>query len=504
MKELLFNRRKVLLGLSIMLALCTLKMDIYAQSTLNAIWPNGRYLSSGSGAGLYDFNDSLVMVFSGLDTGATSYFHILFYRKSDLSKKSEIIKMIGSDQSRATLALSKSDTGYFVFLSTYLNQAYHFGVYGVNQNLKTLIPFFEDSMQTTLKTVNAGVFENELYLFRSNFNDVTWDTTLLEVYDLQGNLLRSKRHSDSLQIINSNQLLSNVFSFGPYQDPNHADRIVYGNEYKCQTVSVNKQTLEIEYYMPKEQTLAYYYYDYGSTYLYGYYLYPDRVVCGGHVFLAYDLPLNAKFDWEYYFNSRNWQGDSLYENHYGVIGRNEQAYAFTAAPAQDKYILAGANPFYGIVFSAAEYRQVVIYQFNEQGVTDSLVLFGNKNHVPVQLHSDPNGDLFMLSMFSESWTTGSTFYQLTKIPAFVIGLVEQKLVKKQLIVYPNPTQDIVQLAQFEGNVKNVSVYTQSGALVLQQQGESNAINISKLPSGMYVIVVDAGEKGSFAGTVVKQ
>ena len=68
----------------------------------------------------------------------------------------------------------------------------------------------------------------------------------------------------------------------------------------------------------------------------------------------------------------------------------------------------------------------------------------------------------------------------------------QKTIKPKLKIYPNPTKKIVNI-ETESNVGtiNYKVITLTGSIVLSGITEGKSINISKLPSGVYLCSIES-------------
>lgn len=79
-----------------------------------------------------------------------------------------------------------------------------------------------------------------------------------------------------------------------------------------------------------------------------------------------------------------------------------------------------------------------------------------------------------------------------KYGASYLGLSNQSSTSK-LDIYPNPTKDILNIVSNE-SIENISIYTVSGQLMLNEVNPSNAINVSTLPVGMYIINVQIGNQ----------
>ena len=265
-------------------------------------------------------------------------------------------------------------------------------------------------------------------------------------------------------------------------DPNNSNQIVFGNEYKCRTISLDKQSLEVTGIMQSEPIDI----RYGSTYITNYSLFPDRVECGGTVVYGFNFSTNIEFTFQSYFHSRNWQGDSIYEDRFGSLLTDERCYSFYNDPFNQNKFLAGSTPFSDYLIENPEYREIVLHRFNQFG-RDSLLLYGNKNHVPFETNSDSQGNIYILSTYTDSWTTDSSFYTLTKIPNYAISLLDKEKIK-ELHSYPNPCKDFVNIPSSpNGKIVDVEIYNQTGQLVKKLVPINDQFDIREINSGIYIV-----------------
>ncbi|MAN02276.1 MAG: hypothetical protein CMI35_04305, partial [Owenweeksia sp.] len=176
-----------------------------------------------------------------------------------------------------------------------------------------------------------------------------------------------------------------------------------------------------------------------------------------------DDPWNPRTDYQFYYAFRPW-GDSVQVRQgFGPEWVNNSAYAFAYDEDRNTGFLAGSAPFDVVAFEGAEKREVLVYRFNDHG-TDSIILYGDKNHVPLWMLPDDNGDLFIFSQYTEAWTTGEAYYLLTKIPGFAISLIEQHHTEARIELYPNPTTDYLHIDRLREEVLQMEIYSQSGQL----------------------------------------
>lgn len=77
-----------------------------------------------------------------------------------------------------------------------------------------------------------------------------------------------------------------------------------------------------------------------------------------------------------------------------------------------------------------------------------------------------------------------------------VGISEKKQVIDNIVLFPNPTSGTLQIRTTDGttlNAATASVYSISGMMVWQGSLSNNAIDVSSLPSGMYIVEIRANE-----------
>jgi hypothetical protein len=475
--------------------------NLDAQVTSSYVFTNGRLALINGTSGITNLNDSLLGICTVDEKVYPRVIKAKILRKTNLSLKNEIVLPYPQnvvfqvwnffiDQNQVYLILS--------LVGVNQNQEIMYA-YKLNGQFNGLQTLFVDTIPNDNRIINnIGIFDNHIYITRCKRINIA-DTLTIEKYNLAGSLVAQKMHNDSLTF--SGRTINRVYRWGPYQHPTKPNELVYGFYGWNKVACIDKTTLDTTFVMKDPN----YHFPFTKYLDGGYQLYADRITCSGSVYFIYDLFTNPQFDWQMFFSSRNWAGDSLYDARIGQIGVEEKGYAYTASQAHNQYIVAGSFPFNNYVITAPEYRQIAIYRFNEGGFLDTLVLYGNKNHVPFSLLAEPNGDLFMLSTYTDAWTTDSTYFQIDKIPAFLIGLVENKLVSPEIIMFPNPTVDWVRLDIGEKPLAVIEVYNQQGQLLLREENPAtNEISIANLPASIYIVVAKLEKGESFSALVKKE
>ena len=63
--------------------------------------------------------------------------------------------------------------------------------------------------------------------------------------------------------------------------------------------------------------------------------------------------------------------------------------------------------------------------------------------------------------------------------------------------FPNPAQDIIRIVGRHDWIKSYNIYQSDGKLVMQSNYYNNQINVSRLASGVYLVVLYPGCDGNF-------
>ncbi len=442
------------------------------------------------------YYDSLIFVsFSEKQANNSLKRKIEIYRASDLSLKKSFYLGNNNRSEFGLFSIKNIERGYVFDAEAYLDSAI-FRLYRLNSDFSSINLISRKRYLYGYFVTNAGIIDNEVYVMLTTGGGSS-DTTRLIVFDLSGNPIREVKEWLPTPISSFDSIIHSGYSIGPFQHPNKPGRIVYGNAFETRIVEIDKQTLELKYVMPRAPLN----FTFGSTFIYNYHLYNDKIVCGGTAGYAPSLAANHVI--QSYFDSRAWNGDSIERLSFGDIKVEERSYAFHSDPSTQTHFLGAAAPFFNFMVVGAEYRQIKIHRLNQFGA-DSIMIYGNKNHVPTTIMNTANGDLFVLSMYNNAWTNDSSFLTLTKIPSFAISLIEAKKVSSTVHMYPNPAHDYLMVSDLLGTPANIQVYDQQGKLHLQAEVEDSKISVKELKSGIYVVVVTTDDGGRYSSIVKKE
>jgi len=323
------------------------------------------------------------------------------------------------------------------------------------------------------------------------------DTTYVEIYNLQG-VLVAKKFYDYQTILGYtvNSLFHSI----------EKDSIlVVSDKLGSELVLIDRYSLDtVNTIRPDQVFLANH--EYGSFYPGETYIHKHYISQLGRVSMLFGISSgNINLDGQIFYDRRSYNGDSLYLVNLGPKHIDNDAFAFWEDPtsARPNFIAAGRLPEHPTLMPSLP-NEVIIYHHNQFG-TDSILLFGTQNHVPRSLFADSNGDLYMFSTYTMVNSTGLTKGVLTKIPAFIIGLIENKLVSPQIVLYPNPSTDWVKFEVGEKNIELLEVYSQQGQLLLREENPAtNEISIANLPASIYIVVAKLEKGESFSALVKKE
>jgi len=79
--------------------------------------------------------------------------------------------------------------------------------------------------------------------------------------------------------------------------------------------------------------------------------------------------------------------------------------------------------------------------------------------------------------------------------------IDNPTVSNELLIYPNPTQNVFHVNLRESKMANLEIYDMQGHLLLCENiTPEKGIDISFLPSGLYFVLID----GKYIGNVIKE
>ncbi|HAD96571.1 MAG TPA: hypothetical protein DCG19_04140 [Cryomorphaceae bacterium] len=476
-----------------------LSVQSKAQQT-DVVLPSGQLGSNQDGStqgySLFEMSDSTVGVFYLAQKAGQWEEVIKIYDKSNLDLLQSFVTSSSNPMSFPRIRTFLDDNGDRCFyVNHYVNdtnyitiRTYQNGTLNPNYNSFSFAGFFASGF----KYLNGELFFISLKQERSDTSNEWLDHCHIQVRDFSGNLKRDKLH-----INQHGSPLSVNINVDPKVHP-LSGNLVFGDTRACNYTEVSPHTLDVVHSNIEFFTRS----AIVPLYLPAFEVVPEGIECAGFGSYRRFENGNFKYDEQCFYATKDWGTDTAKPRMFGPINIANGAYAFAIERSSGTRFIAGSIPFDNSNISGQEFREALIYRFTQFG-TDSLLLFGNKNHVPLELFPDPAGDLFMLSTYTDSWTTDSTFYVLTKLPSYSISNREEAQGFRKIQLYPNPARDYIQVEGLIGIAVDYSIFSQTGQLMARGSVKGDRIDIRQLEAGIYILkVVD--EKGDPFQVIVKK
>ncbi|KAB2813712.1 T9SS type A sorting domain-containing protein [Phaeocystidibacter luteus] len=421
-------------------------------------------------AGLSDAGTSDICYTALSKSGVNYVMSLRLFDKVTLQKKDSLFIATFSTDAIAGWRIDQVDNQYF---------AISFG----DSNSTTLQIFDLDFSNVTSNKVVDTVFSTGFMAvtsFATLGNDhfvhlgrgTGGDSSLAVVYDSNWHFNRSKYYW-------RNAPLESTFRYGngPYLSPRDPTEIIFGID--ARALFMDLQSLEVQSIL---NPVAFDPHS-SATYSEGYSFRSDGFYYGGTVVHDSDFFTTGNSHvFQTFVAFRDYESDTVHLKRFGNIRINERCYAYLYNETSNQHITASSRPFDNPNLGAIEQRTVVIRKSNEWGV-DSIELFGNDNHVVLDLLSVAD-DVYGVARYFEQ--NQQRFEDIIfKLPRFALG--ESEEVRAQFSVYPNPTKDYIIISGIE-ELTNAQVVSAVGQSIHQKlEFEGNRINLESLPEGVYVL-----------------
>lgn len=114
------------------------------------------------------------------------------------------------------------------------------------------------------------------------------------------------------------------------------------------------------------------------------------------------------------------------------------------------------------------------------------ILSGNLSSSPSNI-TFVNNDVFFIA------ETGNRGRQIWKIPYNTVNSIPESFSKTEITVYPNPCIDYINF-NTDSRLESITIYNSNGQLISIEKLVNNRIDISQLPSGLYIMRFDTDGK----------
>ncbi len=454
---------------------------------------------------IHEINDTLIsLVINSKDTGSLVKYGVRYVlSKSDLSAFR--IDTLWDLNKLNVLTYPTQNRTYHplnLFLKDEVNNATYELEYYTDTTFKQVITFFTlDGLGNRIDTVvsiltrnesmtnNPFIYDSLIYVTLSNF---TGDSTILRVYDFDGSIVNSRRHyhgaggtlfGGPLRLQQPVEPLPSNDSMLVYPYIGTSSGIQLINRFTLDTAGwvyidgFQSANLANQYGLRLRVTT-------------GYAFFNSYFVMGGYCKkLTYVGPGNLLSDYTFFRIEMTYDGQILDVETFGNDSIDERSYDYFIDNNTDYFI--GSSPFAFPNVGDAEYRQLLLLK-RSSSFQDSLLFYGNSNHVGLSACVDNNEDVYILSRYSNAWTNDSIFTVITKVPnSLLVSVKEYNPNVSSLVVYPNPTRDQLQVDGAETG-EFYRIVSITGQIVLEGTLIDNkTIDVGVLKAGTYFLQLES-------------
>jgi len=145
------------------------------------------------------------------------------------------------------------------------------------------------------------------------------------------------------------------------------------------------------------------------------------------------------------------------------------------------YVLANQT------FAPDPFETIFVYDFGLNLLCEIPVLFGpNSNHRLNLINQKP--------YFARTANGQNEYYEINNC-AFTLDKQENKFPNDAIIIYPNPANDILNITLTDNQNSTIEIFDLTGQIILTKFAvlKNDAIDISNLQSGIYIVRVSNGD-----------
>lgn len=382
------------------------------------------------------------------------------------------------------------------------NYTQHCSIYSAdNDYLKgNIVGSFNQQFESLVN--DPFIYDNMIHTFSV---DSTRDSTVFKIYDLSGQLLRLRTYAHNFfandPLIGGVPVLAQSILVHPTND---SLLILPYYTYGYGIQIINRYTMMKKPFVTLDgvqganltNTMGWL-----TKFPSSYAFYNNSFVMAGYCSQFRSLPSLEK-DFAMFKIEMDYNGQVLKAEEFGSDTVDERTYEYVVKNNAEYYV--GSSPCRIQGYYAREYRKLMVLK-QSSTYRDSLLFYGDKNHLGMDLLIDDNDDVFALSQYSNAWTDDSIFTVVTKISnSFLIGIKENNPQITSIRVFPNPTMDLLKVDGAE-NGDSYRVVSISGQLM--QEGiltNEKSINVAALKQGSYILQLGSQQQTYRANVFIKQ
>jgi hypothetical protein len=447
---------------------------------------------TGSPREYYTTDSSLFIQYFGFRQGKFVN-NLVEFSKNNLSKlKEETINTEKSDPNFGETGIRIADSLYPRYIFRYEPKQITFfrckkNAYAIADTL--FVHSLTDSL--IVRNISIDFYQNRLYVYYMDGTDFTTgrfsDTSHILVFDTLGGLINSRYYTyndpTKNQLTSSNILMQ---KYPPDESLLLLSELDFG---ELNHFLVNRSALDTVRTIKQPFSFLF---DrgYQGPWTTNLFVDKDGFQFAGFTEIREVQGTRFVYNEQAFVYRANWQGDSLELRNFGNPNLDERSYAYAYTPNFEQQYLSTSTPWNDFRILGNENRAVVIYNWNRFG-QDSLVLFGQSNHVALGIHPDKNGDLFVIGSRHNWQGNDSCYVWLAKIPNFALELMEAKIMEPRLSLYPNPAQDFLKVDNWPKDWPSTVDYKiiGTGAQTFKTgvMAQNEALVINSLKPGTYIL-----------------
>ena len=142
-------------------------------------------------------------------------------------------------------------------------------------------------------------------------------------------------------------------------------------------------------------------------------------------------------------------------------------------------------------------QPIRLYKLSVNGTVDSVYTQEGSYYSSIKSITLDEGKVYLSGSFTSVEATGRNRFVRLLDPDITLGVNDSPSDISQMMIYPNPTNDILNINVSDGlTIYKVEVYNNLGQLVISKKDltENKILDVSNLRSGIYYLKMNADGK----------